>query len=70
MHLTTAITLSIPHGPQCSKLYCKAERKQYQAGTRLIESRLLGAFCMCHHAVEWTALSRMGRMVVNGAIWS
>eukprot|EP00955_Chlamydomonas_euryale_P061520 358065-Chlamydomonas_euryale.AAC.8 len=52
------------------KLCCKAECKRYQAGKKSIESRLLGAFCMGHHAIAWTALSRMGCMVVNGAAWA
>eukprot|EP00955_Chlamydomonas_euryale_P067120 359747-Chlamydomonas_euryale.AAC.2 len=68
MHLTTAITLSIPHIFQCSKLCWKAERKHYQAGTKSIESPLVGTFCMRQYAVAWAALSRMGRMVVNGCM--
>eukprot|EP00955_Chlamydomonas_euryale_P104175 365544-Chlamydomonas_euryale.AAC.3 len=65
MNLTTAISLSIPHGFQCLKLCWKAERQHYQAGTKSIESRSLGAFCMGHYAVAWAALSRIGCMVVH-----
>eukprot|EP00955_Chlamydomonas_euryale_P117823 366501-Chlamydomonas_euryale.AAC.4 len=61
-----AITLSIPHGFQCSKLCWKAA-STIKAGNKSIGSPLLGAFCMGHYAVAWAALSRMGCMAVKGA---
>eukprot|EP00955_Chlamydomonas_euryale_P081898 363640-Chlamydomonas_euryale.AAC.2 len=66
------MTLSIPHGFQCSKLCWEAEQKHYQAGTKSIESRLLGAFCMgrtephWRHGGECGCMELMGYMGLNG----
>eukprot|EP00955_Chlamydomonas_euryale_P111787 366090-Chlamydomonas_euryale.AAC.2 len=86
MHLTTAITLSIPHGIQCLKLCWKAERTHCQAGTKPIESPFLGpaawAIMQLHVPLAawdwgawaaWGAWGCMGGMEpheLDGAAWS
>eukprot|EP00955_Chlamydomonas_euryale_P087315 364282-Chlamydomonas_euryale.AAC.55 len=69
MHVTTAISLSIPLGFQCWKLCWKAERKHYQAGTKPIESPLLGhaAWAIMQLHVPLAAWDAWWQMGLHGA---